>query len=60
MHALEIQDHARRLMDARGPKAIADAAQKARDFETHGATAEASLWRKIEGALREMHGPRMS
>ena len=60
MLATEIHDHARRLMDARGLKAIADAAQKARDFETHGRRDEALTWRRIEQALREMSGPRLT
>ncbi len=60
MLATEIHDQARRLMDARGLKAIAEAAQKARDFESHGNKAEATTWRRIEAALREISGPRVS
>jgi hypothetical protein len=60
MQAMEIQDHARKLMDSLGPKAIAEAAQKARAFEEQGNRDEARTWRRIELALKEMHGPRLS
>ena len=33
MELSEVHDYARRLMEAHGPKAIAEAAQKARSFE---------------------------
>lgn len=58
MLAVEIQDYARRLMEAQGMKAIAEAAQKARAFEDEGQDEQASTWRRIELALREMSGPR--
>lgn len=57
MLAVEIQDYARRLMEAQGPKAIADAAQKARAFEEQGQDEQATTWRRIELALLEMRGP---
>jgi hypothetical protein len=60
MRAVEIQDHARKLMDAHGMKALAEAAQKARAFEQQGDAEQADTWRKIEAALREMQGPRVS
>ncbi len=60
MRAVEIQDHARKLMDAHGMKALAEAAQKARAFEQQGESEQAETWRKIEAALREMQGPRVS
>ena len=60
MHAVEIQDHARKLMESLGSKAIAEAAQKANAFEAQGASELARDWRRIEGALRQMHGPRMT
>jgi hypothetical protein len=40
----------------RGAKAIADAAQKASDFERRG-DHEARTWRRIEAALLVMRGP---
>lgn len=58
MQAVEIQDHARRLMESLGPKAIAEAAQRANLLETQGQKDRAQDWRRIEGALRLMQGPR--
>ena len=43
-----------------GELAIAHAAQKARDFEHQGDTKQAETWRRIEAALRQMQGPRVS
>jgi hypothetical protein len=60
MHAVEIQDHARKLLEAAGPKAIAEAAQKARSLEEQGDKTQAETWRRIEAALREMQGPHAS
>ncbi|HRY07898.1 MAG TPA: hypothetical protein P5114_12315 [Hyphomicrobiaceae bacterium] len=58
MLATEIQEHARRLLEAHGDKAVAEAAQKAKSLEDSGATDEAQVWRKIESALKLMRGPR--
>ncbi len=41
MQEIEIQDCARRLFDARGEKAIVEAAQKARALEEKGEAEEA-------------------
>ena len=60
MQATEIQDHARKMMSAHGPRAIAEAAQKAKSLESQGAADDAKDWRRIEAALRLMHGPRAS
>jgi len=60
MQAMEVQEHARKLREARGDLALALAAQKARDFEHQGNTIEAQNWRRIEAALRQMQGPRVS
>jgi hypothetical protein len=60
MQAMEIQEHARKLREARGDLAVAHAAQKARAFEHQGNTIEAQNWRRIEAALRQMQGPRVS
>lgn len=60
MLAMEIQDQARRLRDAHGEKAIAEAAQKATTLERQGAADQALTWRRIEAALREMQGPHLS
>ena len=60
MELSEIHDYARRLMEAHGPKAIAEAAQKARGFEEHGDAEQAKTWRDIEQALLLMRGPSVS
>jgi hypothetical protein len=51
---------ARHLFEAQGAKAIAEAAQKAERFREAGDEAQAKTWERIEGALREMRGPRQS
>lgn len=60
MAAIEIQDHARKLMASFGPKAIAEAAQKAKAFEEQGQRDAAKDWRRIESALQQMQGPRVT
>jgi hypothetical protein len=60
MHALEIQDHARKLMETRGSKALAEASQKAHSLEAQGDKVQAETWRRIAEALREMNGPHAS
>ena len=57
MLATEIQEHARRLLEAHGDKAVAEVAQKAKSLEDSGQTEEAATWRKIESALKQMRGP---
>ena len=57
MQEIEIQDYARQLFEARGNRAIVDAAQKARSFEEQGNREEAETWRHIEAALKLMCGP---
>lgn len=56
MHAIQIQEHARKLMEAHGAAAIAEAAQKARDFEQSDDKEQAKVWRQIEAALKQMQG----
>jgi hypothetical protein len=53
----EISDYARQLLEAHGAKAIAEAAQKAVDFEQKGQSEQAHTWRRIEAALKLMRGP---
>lgn len=60
MHAIEIQEHARKLYAALGSKAIVEAAQRAKRYEADGATADARTWRKIEQALLQGQGPHVS
>ena len=57
---IEIFDYARRLFDAHGPRAIAEAAQKALAFEQQGDGEQARTWRHVEVALKEMRGPAAS
>jgi hypothetical protein len=57
MQATEIQDYARRLFEAHGTKAIAEAAQKACVHEQKGDKEQAQTWRRIEAALLLMRGP---
>jgi hypothetical protein len=60
MELSEVHDYARRLMEAHGPKAIAEAAQKARALEEQGDAEQAKTWRDIEQALLLMRGPSVS
>jgi hypothetical protein len=60
MQAMEIQEHARKLRDAHGEKAAAEAAQKAKTCEQQGDAEQAQTWRRIERALRQMQGPHVS
>ncbi len=60
MLAADIQTHARKLYETFGPKALAQAAQKARTYETEGKRGDADIWRRIEAALRQMQGPHVS
>lgn len=60
MQMEEIEQHATRLFNEIGPKAIATAAQRAHDAEEKGASDAAANWRRIEARLLEMRGPRQS
>lgn len=60
MQASVIQEHARKLYEAHGPKALAEAAQKAAALESKGDRASAGDWRRVEAALKLMRGPRES
>jgi hypothetical protein len=60
MQELEIQDYARQLLEARGDKAVAEAAQKASALEQQGDREEAATWRQIEAAIKQMRGPHAS
>jgi len=59
MHAIEIQEHANKLYAALGHKALAEAAQKAKQFEDRGDTEQATIWRRIEKVLVQNQGPRV-
>jgi hypothetical protein len=56
----EINEFARQLLEARGAIAVAEAAQKAKAFETQNDLDQAKYWRRIESALKLMRGPRES
>jgi hypothetical protein len=58
MRMEDIEQHAVRLFEAAGPKAIATAAQRAQEAEAKGAAQDADNWRKIEARLLELRGPR--
>jgi hypothetical protein len=58
MHATQIQDYARRLLEAHGDKAPVEAAQKAAAFEKAGDKEQAETWRRVEAALTLMRGAR--
>jgi hypothetical protein len=60
MQTTEIHECARQLLQAQGFRAIATAAQKARDFEEQGDANEAANWRRVEAALVQMRGPHES
>jgi hypothetical protein len=60
MKIAQIQSIARQLLEARGAKAIADAAQAARRLASRGSRDKAQTWRRIEAALVLMRGPRQS
>jgi hypothetical protein len=60
MQETQIQDYARQLFDARGQKAIAQAAQKARKLEEKGQSEDARTWRHIEAVLKSMRGPKQA
>lgn len=58
--ATEIHNVARRLFEAHGASAIAEAAQKAVAYEQERDQEQAGMWRRVEAALKEMRGPRSS
>ncbi|TYO64665.1 hypothetical protein FXV83_20815 [Bradyrhizobium hipponense] len=60
MREMEIHDYARQLLEAHGPKAIAEAAQNAIDLEKKGELELARTWRHIEDAMKLMRGPHQS
>ncbi len=60
MNEVDIHDCARRLHEAHGAKAVAEAAQKANILEKQGKSEDARSWRRVEAALKEMLGPHQS
>jgi hypothetical protein len=60
MEMTDIHRYARELKEADGSKALAEAAQRAVDFEKQGDDEQAKNWRRVEAALEEMQGPHQS
>jgi len=60
MLGFEVHDYARRLAEAHGLNAIAEAAQKARAYEEHGDLEMARTWRAIQRTLILARGPSAS
>ena len=57
MQESQIHVYARELWKAQGPKAIAEAAHKAAEFEKKSDREQADRWRRIEAILMQMRGP---
>ena len=60
MREMEIHDYARQLLEDHGPRAIAEAAQRATECEAEGKLEPAKDWRHVEDALKMMRGPHQS
>lgn len=60
MQAMEIQEHARKMLAAYGDRAQLEVAQKASALEKNGDDERAKDWRRIEKAIQHMRGPRAS
>jgi hypothetical protein len=57
MQESQIHVYARELWKAQGPKAIAEAAHKATEFEKKSDREQADQWRRIEAILMQIRGP---
>jgi hypothetical protein len=60
MRESDIVDYAKRLLDAHGGKAEAEAAAKIREFEDKNDAEQAETWRKIRSAISEQRGAPLS
>ncbi|SDO13251.1 hypothetical protein SAMN05216196_103495 [Lutimaribacter pacificus] len=60
MDTMQTTQYARALMQARGPRAIAEAARRMRESEDKGDRDEADNWRRIRLAMLELRGPHQS
>jgi hypothetical protein len=60
MPDLEINDYARRLAEAHGLNAIAEAAHRARACEEQGDLEAARTWRAVQRTLMASRGPSAS
>lgn len=54
MRENEIIDYARRLLEAHGDKAEAEAARKVRELEEQNESEQLEDWRKIRAAITEL------
>ncbi len=59
MRETEILDYARKLLDAHGGKAEAEAAAKARQFEEQNNAEQADVWRRVRAAIKELRGSQL-
>lgn len=60
MRVTETQKLARTLYESIGPRALAEATQRANAYARDGRVEDARTWRLIEEALHLMRGPRAS
>lgn len=60
MRESDVADYAKRLLEAHGGKAEAEAAAKVREFEEKNDEAQAETWRRIRAAISEMRGAPLS
>lgn len=60
MDVTKITEHARALLDARGDKAEAEAAQKAVALEQAGQHDEAEQWNRVRKAIHELRSGHVS
>jgi len=60
MRESDIADYAKRLLDAHGGKAEAEAAAKVREFEDKNDSTQAETWRRIRATISEMRGASVS
>ena len=58
MEISKVAEYARALYNARGDKAEADAAQRAKQHQEAGEVSEAETWRAIRKAISEIRGVR--
>ncbi|MEL6168285.1 MAG: hypothetical protein AAFR35_06315 [Pseudomonadota bacterium] len=58
METAKVSEYAHALFAARGPKAEAHAAQKARDAENANDRTAAETWHAVRVAIRELRGTR--
>lgn len=59
MRENEIIDYARRLLEAHGDKAEAEAAQKMRELEAQNDAKQVETWRKIRSAITELRASQL-